>query len=98
MIYEWDARKQALNIESHRVHFSMSEQFEWDTAIIETDTRKDYGEQRFQAYGVIDSRLYCLVFTPRGDRIRIISLRKANQREVQHYVSKTDPADCSRKP
>ena len=53
---------------------------------------KDYGEPRFRAYGVIDSRLYCPVFTPRDGDTRIISLRKANRREVNDYVSKTDTA------
>jgi uncharacterized protein len=90
MGYEWDENKLTLNLKNHKVHFVMAEWFEWESALIETDQRKDYGEPRFRAYGVIDDRLYCLVFTPRGGDIRIISLRKANRREVNDYVSKTD--------
>ncbi len=92
MDYEWGENKLTLNLENHKVHFDMVHRFEWESALIESDQRKDYGEPRFRAYGVIDDRLYCLVFTPRGDEIRIISLRKANRREVTNYVSKTDTA------
>ena len=70
----------------------MAERFEWESALVEADQRKGYGEPRFRAYGVIDDRLYCLVFTPRDGDTRIISLRKANRREVNDYVSKTDTA------
>ena len=47
------------------------------------DTRRDYGERRFLAYGPIESRLYVLVHTPREGRVHVISLRKANKREVR---------------
>jgi uncharacterized DUF497 family protein len=93
MTYEWDEQKRLLNLEIHKVDFSVIERFEWSSALVKPDQRRNYGELRFQAYGVINNRLYCLVFTPRGDHIRIISLRKANQREVQQYVSKTDSAN-----
>jgi uncharacterized DUF497 family protein len=85
MDYSWNDNKLLLNLEKHQVHFSYVEQFEWDTASIEPDTRFNYGEPRFIAYGLIDSRLYCLVFTPRNKQIQIISLRKANKREVKRY-------------
>lgn len=87
MNYEWDDNKLTLNLENHKVHFALVEQFEWASASIEQDSRKDYGEPRFTAYGFIDVRLYCLVFTRRNDAVRIISLRKANPREVNRYVS-----------
>ncbi|WP_306847759.1 BrnT family toxin [Cupriavidus necator] len=47
------------------------------------DHRKPCGETRYVAYGPIGPRLYCLVFTLRGDTLRAISLRKANAREVR---------------
>jgi uncharacterized DUF497 family protein len=50
--------------------------------------RMDYGEPRYQALGLIGDRLHMLVFTPRADRLHIISLRKANQREIRHYEHK----------
>lgn len=59
----------------------------WDTLLAKKDDRKDYGEKRMIGYALIDDRLYCVVFTDRGSERRIISLRKANQREVKYYVS-----------
>jgi len=42
-------------------------------------------EARFQALGEIDGRVYMLVFTPRGGDVHVISLRKANRREIKRY-------------
>ncbi|MEM6728351.1 MAG: BrnT family toxin [Pseudomonadota bacterium] len=59
--------------------------FDWQAARIRQDTRRDYGEPRYQALGMIDQRLYLCVFTLRDGQRRIISLRKANRREVRSY-------------
>ncbi|MHB1618527.1 MAG: BrnT family toxin [Sulfuricella sp.] len=53
----------------------------------EQDARHAYGEVRMIGYALIRTRLYCVVFTERGEDRRIISLRKANPREVRHSVS-----------
>lgn len=55
------------------------------TAVIDPDFRYAYGESRFQALGLIAGRLHLLVFTMRGDVLRVISLRKANLKEVRRY-------------
>ena len=52
------------------------------------DTRKNYGEQRFILLGIISERLFQIVFTRRGDRIRIISARRGNKREERIYEQK----------
>jgi uncharacterized protein len=52
------------------------------------DDRGDYRELRERALGFIGVRLHMLVFTRRGDNIRIISLRKAEKKEVKDYVKK----------
>lgn len=57
--------------------------FDWDGALVVTDDRRDYGEPRLRALGLIDGRLHAVVVTPRGDALRIISLRKANKRELK---------------
>ncbi|WP_338021221.1 BrnT family toxin [Azomonas macrocytogenes] len=79
--YEFDPAKSATNLEKHGVSFDAVEDFEWENAMVEEDNRNSYGEKRYIAYGPIRDRLYVLVFTPRADRFRIISLRKANRRE-----------------
>ena len=89
MQYEWDEKKNTTNRTKHGVDFSLAFQFEWDNAIVFIDDRFAYGETRYCALGYIDVRLYHLVFTCRfaRDIIRIISLRKANQREVRKYAN-----------
>ena len=67
----------------------IEEGFDLATAKIWIDTRNDYGEERFIALGTIGERLFSLVFTVRGDALRIISLRKANKREVNSYEKYT---------
>ena len=83
--YEWDAEKNRSNLTKHGVDFSLVENFSWDSVVEFLDTRVDYSEKRWAAYGLIEQRLYCLVYTSRVEVIRVISLRKANIREVQNY-------------
>ena len=53
--------------------------------------RRDYGERRYQAMGMIGEDLYMLVFTPRDGAVHVISLRRANQRERKRYAAKAKP-------
>jgi len=50
------------------------------------DERKDYGETRYRAWGLIDGEFYCLAFTDRDGVLRAISLRRARDKEVKRYV------------
>lgn len=89
MKVEYDPVKSEKNISDRGFSFELATGFGFDTALIVEDTRQDYGEQRYQALGHIDNRLYALVFTPRGTVVRVISLRKANAREVKSYEKNT---------
>ncbi|WLE96580.1 MAG: BrnT family toxin [Candidatus Electrothrix communis] len=86
MKIEYDPNKNRRNITKHGISFDLAERFEWDTALIWEDTRYNYGETRFCALGYIEIRMYHLVFTYRDDTVRVISLRKANKREIKHYA------------
>ena len=85
VIYEWDEGKRLDNLAKHAVDFVDAIEFEWDTALVVEDSRRIYGEPRYIAYGMIEIRLMVLVFTPRGEAVRIISFRKANKREEMRY-------------
>ena len=65
--------------------FELARDFDFTTARIEIDDRYEYGEQRYFALGFIGERLYALAFTVRDGVVRVISLRKANKREVAIY-------------
>ena len=81
--YDWDAEKARANLDKHGVSFEAVEGFDWAGAIEAEDVRYDYGEKRIQALGLIGDRPHVLVYTRRGDTIRVISLRKANRRELR---------------
>jgi uncharacterized protein len=87
----YDPGKNEKNIAEHGISFERVAEFEWSSALIVEDTRKDYGESRFQALGFIGKRLHVLVFTPRAGQVHVISLRKANRREVKQYEAQTQP-------
>lgn len=50
------------------------------------DVREDYPEPRFITVGQLDGRMVVMVWTPRGEVRRIISMRKANEREQARYA------------
>ncbi len=81
----FDPVKSQRNEMERGLPFTWVQAMEWDTSLIKEDRRKDYGERRFLAMGKIQGRLHAVVFTPRNDKIHVISLRKANAREVKHY-------------
>ena len=56
---------------------------------VRQDNRWDYGEDRYQMVGAVAHRVFVVVYTVRRNVIRIISARKANQREVQDYENGT---------
>jgi uncharacterized DUF497 family protein len=87
----YDPGKNEKNIAERGISFERAAEFEWSSALIVEDNRKDYGEPRFQALGFIGKRLHALVFTPRAGQVHVISLRKANKREVKRYETQTQP-------
>ncbi|MWD26185.1 BrnT family toxin [Aquicoccus sp. SCR17] len=89
-MYEWDEAKRRGNLAKHGVDFSAAEAFIWQSAFVITDDRRDYGEPRLRVLGLIGARVHLLVLTPRGDRLRIISLRKANRRETRKWRDMND--------
>lgn len=82
----YDPAKNAKNIEERSLSFELAEEFNFESALIWQDVRSDYGELRFNALGYINNRLYHMTFTPRSGAMRVISLRKANSREVIKYA------------
>jgi uncharacterized protein len=86
MEYEWDDEKAKLNKQKHGVAFEDVRLFQFEDAKIVVDDRKDYGEERLIGIGLMMARLFVLVFAERGNVRRVISLRKANKREIKSYV------------
>lgn len=82
---DWDEAKRRANLEKHGVDFTSAALFDWDSAVTVEDNRRDYGERRLHSTGLIGGRLHVLVWTPRAAGVRIISLRRANAREIRRW-------------
>lgn len=85
----YDIAKNQENIAKHGVSFDDVAGFEWDNSITRADDRRNYGEDRFISYGMLNNRLHVLVWTQRNGNVRPISFRKANAREREFYAKKT---------
>ena len=85
----YDPAKDSSNQAKHGLSLALVTELEWDTLECKPDTRRDYGELRQLGYAIAGDRLYCVVFVDRPadapTERRIISLRKANSREVKSY-------------
>jgi uncharacterized DUF497 family protein len=87
----FDPVKSERNERERGLPFSLAAQLDWSDAMIEEDARKDYGERRYRVLGYIGDRLHAVVFTPRAGKAHVISLRKANRREVKQHEQKAKP-------
>jgi len=87
MKIEFDSNKDAVNIEKHGLSLANATELEWKSLLVKKDDRSEYNEVRMIGYAPIESRVYCVVYTDRNSVRRIISLRKANKREVTYYAN-----------
>lgn len=84
MAIAFDPAKDAANIAKHGVSLALASELEV-LAVVE-DGRRDYGEVRKRAFGVIDGVFYSPAYTLRDGQVRAISLRRAHQKEIDRYV------------
>lgn len=86
MRIEFDPAKDSTNQAKNGASLSVAVELDWEAALVWVDERFEYGETRMIALAPRVNILYCVAFVDRGDVRRIISLRRANRREVKHYV------------
>lgn len=86
MSYQWDTEKATANLRKHGIDFADAvSAFSDDLAITIEDER--FEEERFITIGVdAFGRILVVVYTWRGDRIRLISARRATRTERQQYM------------
>ncbi|MFC5373932.1 BrnT family toxin [Brevundimonas faecalis] len=87
MDIELDPAKDESNIAKHGVSLALGAEMDMETAVVVVDDRRDYGEQRFNALGLIAGRVHAMTFAIRPPAVRIISLRKANKREQKRFTA-----------
>jgi uncharacterized protein len=82
---DFDPDKEAINQAKHGLSLTRAAAGDWTKAYVAVDHRRDYSEVRWYAYLPIEDRIHVVIYTQRDDRTRIISLRRANPREVRKY-------------
>ena len=90
MEFEWDPAKADGNLDKHGISFEYAARVFLDPNRIDReDRRRDYAEERRMVFGRTGERVYCIVYTQRGNSFRLISARKANPREQRQYYDQT---------
>lgn len=90
MNLEWDEAKSEACWRERGFDFAYAARAFFDPGrLVQADTRHSYGEVRYRPMGKIEQRLFAVIYTPRHGALRIISARKANDREVRHYEDST---------
>jgi len=81
--YSWDSKKREQNIKERDLDMVAlaPEVFSDPNIVIEPDDRLDYGEERYLAYGMAGKARICLCFTPRGDKLHLITIFKVHKKE-----------------
>ena len=89
---DYDPEKDQSNFAKHGVRLGFAAEVLADRSKVDVlDTRFDYGEDRFVTYGLAQGRVWVCVHSPRDGVARIISLRKANERETERYHREQRP-------
>ncbi|WP_425492860.1 BrnT family toxin [Luteibacter aegosomatissinici] len=83
--FEWNATKARSNLSKHKISFLDATEIFRDDFMLEQLEEPSHSEHRHRAIGVADSRILFIVFTFRGDCIRLISARKATRHETVRY-------------
>lgn len=90
MEIEFDSGKRAKTIAARGLDFARAGEVFAGRHFTGEDTREDYSEPRYITVGKLDGRMVVIVWTPRGESRRIISMRKANDREQARYAHRLD--------
>lgn len=85
MKIEFDPLKNRKNIQARQLSFERAVDFDFESSLTYLDTRMDYGEDRWVSIGFLDDRLHVICYLKLLQGIRVISLRKANERERRVY-------------
>lgn len=86
MRIEFDVLKDRANNNKHGLSLEFATELDWENSLVWIDERREYGESRMIALAPSTGTLYYVAFVDRDDIRRVISLRRANRREVKHYV------------
>jgi uncharacterized DUF497 family protein len=87
VVFTWDEKKRKLDLAKHSIDFHDAATIFDGPLVTVEDSREDYGEPRYVAVGILADVVVSLTYTERGDRIRIISIRKSLRHETRLFFS-----------
>jgi len=90
MLLEFDSDKRDRTLAERGLDFARAWEVFASRHFTAEDIREDYSEPRYVTAGMLDGRMVVMVWTPRGETRRIISMRKANEREQARYAHRMD--------
>lgn len=85
MKIEFDENKSVSNKEKHGINFYEATALWSDRDLLEVPAKTVEDENRYLIIGKIDKKHWSAVITYRGDSIRIISVRRSRDKEIQYY-------------
>ena len=85
LVYEWDETKRRENVKKHQIDFEDTPAVFDGMIVTMEDNRFDYDETRYNTLGLLKGQVVMIVHTERGERIRLISARKAIKKEQRYY-------------
>lgn len=88
MEFEWDEAKRRANYRKHGLDFRDAEKVFQGMTLTAEDKRQDYGEKRLISLGRLEDIVVVVVYTERSEKVRLISMRRANQKERRAYEEK----------
>jgi uncharacterized protein len=93
--FEWNEAKAKANLTKHGINFTDAARiFDDHAASHVIDDSVEYGEERMKAVGIVDGAVLVVVYAERGERIRLISARKATRREIHdHFEERRSGSD-----
>ena len=86
-MFEWNETKRKVNLAKHGIDFRDAYLIFDGPLVTAEDDREDYGERRFVALGLLGDVVVSLAYAERGDRVRVVSIRKALKHEALYYLA-----------
>ena len=87
MLITFDPTKREKTLAARGLDFKRAKEVFDGLHLTRSDDRRDYSEERFVSAGRLEGRIVIIVWTPRGRARRVISMRKANKREIKKLSS-----------
>ena len=84
MIFEYDKRKSCTNKEKHGIDFEEAKELWKDIELVQLSAKTEH-EQRYICIGLINEKYWTAIITYRSEKIRIISVRRSREKEIELY-------------